>query len=92
MPDNITHQPIYVVTSKTGDETYLIEAYTNEAAAIEHVNNAIKWFTQWTLRTIQAFANHYDIWPENLNPYDNVTPNIINDSIIYSWQRVNLKN
>jgi len=85
-------QPIYVVTSKTGDETYLIEAYTNEANAIKHVNNAVKWYREWKLKPQQALAIKYEIWDEKTNPWDNVTPIIINDSIIYDWQRVNLNN
>ena len=83
---------IYIVTSKTGSETYLIEAYKDEAYAIQHVNNAIKWYTQWTHHPIQALADNYTIWDEDQNPYDNITPEIISDSIIYDYQivKVNL--
>lgn len=83
-------QKIYVVTAKTGNDTYLIEAYSSEAAAIEHVNNAIIWFNKWIKQPTQALAPCYDIWPEKANPWDNVTPNIIDDSIVYDWQRVTL--
>ena len=92
MPDNITRQSIYVVISKTGDETYLIKAYHSEADAIDHVNQAIKWYQEWISKPFNALATKYDIWPEKANPWDNITPTIINDSIIYSWQRVNLNN
>ena len=88
MSDNITQQRIYVVTSKTNNETYLIEAYTNEAAAIEHVRRAIDWFKDWC-KNQNPFLP-CDIWPNKANPWDNVTPEIIDNSIIYDWQNVTL--
>ena len=83
-------QTIYVVTSKTGNETHLIEAYTSENAAIEHMNNAKDWYNKWILNPIQILAQHYSIWPEGENPYDNITPDIIDDNITYDWQEVTL--
>ena len=85
---NQMKQKIYVVTSKTGDKTYLIEAYQDESDAIKHVNNAIKWYTQWISKPTQALATFYNIWDENQNPYDNITPTIISDSVIYDYQMV----
>ena len=81
---------IYIVTAKTGSNTYLIEAYANEADAIKHVRKAIEWYTNWIAQPTQATATHHTIWPENQNPYDNITPDIIDDSIIYDYQRVNI--
>ena len=81
-------QKIYIVTSKTGHNTYLIEAYEDEAAAIEHVRKAIEWYKNWTLKPTQALATSFFIWDENTNPWDNTTPHIIDDSIIYDWQMV----
>lgn len=83
-------QKIYIVTSKTGSNTYLIEAYKNESNAIAHVNNAIKWYTNWIYQPTQALATFYTIWDENQNPFDNITPTIIDDSIIYDYQKVNI--
>lgn len=84
------NQKLYIVTAKTGDKTFLIEAYTSEADAISHVNNAIKWFTQWRLKPSNALSDTIVIWDENQNPFDNITPHITDDSIIYAYQSVTL--